>query len=58
MKRIAEMLGNICNSPVLNFEKETSGGYEDYDDRIYIDGDISFDTMAKIVDYLREQNNK
>lgn len=58
MKRIAEMLGNIYNRPVLDFKKETGGGYEDYDDRIYIDGDITFVKMAEIVDYLREQNNK
>jgi len=33
--------------------------YEDYDnENILVDGNISFDAMAEIVDYLREQNNK
>ena len=30
--------------------------YPDYDDRIYIDGTITFDKMAEIVDYLRACN--
>ena len=33
--------------------------FEDYDnENILVDGLISFESMAKIVDYLREQNNK
>lgn len=44
-----------CNFP-LDFNKETDWGYEEFDDRIYLDGNISFDTMAEIVDYLRTQN--
>lgn len=58
MQYIAKMLGDTYNHTVINFEKETDSGYEDYDDRIYIDGDITFCKMAEIVDYLREQNNK
>lgn len=46
-----------CNFP-LDFNKETDWGFEEYDDRIYLDGNIAFDTMAEIVDYLRAQNNK
>jgi hypothetical protein len=44
-----------CYFP-LNFDKETDWGYEEFDDRIYLDGNITFDTMAEIVDYLRSQN--
>ena len=33
--------------------------FEDWDvENIMIDGNISFDAMAEIVDYLRSQNNK
>ena len=59
-KKVLEIFGiqeTCCHFP-LDFVKETDCGYEEFDDRIYLDGDISFDTMAKIVDYLREQNNK
>lgn len=49
-----EKEGIYCH-PILDYDKETDWGYEDSDDRIYVDGDITFDTMAKIVDYLREQ---
>ena len=28
----------------------------EYDDRIYLDGTITFDTLAEIVDYLRACN--
>lgn len=48
---------NICYCcSVQNFDSENEYGYNDYDNRIYIDGEITFDTMAEIVDYLREQN--
>ena len=40
----------------LDFEKETDYGYEDRIDTIYIDGDIPFDAIAEIVDYLRACN--
>lgn len=46
-----------CRS-VQNFDSENEYGYNDYDDRIYIDGDITFDIMAEIVECLREQNKK
>ena len=39
----------------LDFEDETDYGYEERVDAIYIDGDVSFDAMAEIVDYLREK---
>lgn len=56
MKHITEILGDIYNESVLDFDRETDWGYEEFDDRIYLDGNITFDTMAEIVDYLREQN--
>lgn len=40
----------------LDFEKEADDGYEDHIDAIYIDGDIPFDAIAEIVDYLRACN--
>lgn len=40
----------------LDFEKETDWGYEERIDAIYIDGDVTFDTLAAIVDYLRACN--
>lgn len=59
-EHILEILGAI--EPVshfpLNFERETDVGYMEYDDRIYFDGNIGFDKMAEIVDYLRIQNGK
>lgn len=42
----------VCNS-VQNFDSENEYGYNDFDDRIYIDGDITFDLMAKIVEFLK-----
>lgn len=56
MKHITEILGDIYNESVLDYDRETDWGYEEFDDRIYLDGNITFDTMAKIVDYLIEQN--
>lgn len=47
---------DIYCRPVQNFDSENEYGYNDYDDRIYLDGDITFGVMANIVDYLREQN--
>ena len=58
--KVLEICGTnarCCNFP-LDFNKETDWGYEEFDDRIYLDGNITFDTMAEIVDYLRSQNNK
>lgn len=59
-KRVLEIFGiqeSCCHFP-LDFDKETECGYEEYDDRIYLDGNITFDTMAKIVDYLRKEQLK
>lgn len=42
----------ISNFP-LNFDIDTETGYEEFDDRIYIDGQVTFDDMAKVVDYVR-----
>ena len=59
-KKVLEIFGiqeTCCHFP-LDFDKETDLGYEEFDDRIYLDGNITFDTMVEIVDYLREQNNK
>ena len=40
-------------------EKEScDGAVTIFDDSVNYCVDISFDTMAEIVDYLREQNNK
>ena len=58
MKHITEILGDIYNESVLDYDRETDWGYEEFDDRIYLDGNITFDKMAKIVDYLREQNKE
>ena len=59
-KKVLEIFGiqeTCCHFP-LDFDKETGWDYEEFDDRIYLDGNITFDKMAKIVDFLREQNNK
>lgn len=59
MKHITKILGDVYNRPVLDFEKQTDWGYEDYDDRIYIDGDITFDKMEEIVNFLKaDTSNK
>lgn len=52
--RILEIIGQdeiYCHFP-LDFGKETDCGYEDYNDRVYIDGDLTFNKMAEIVDFL------
>lgn len=57
-KKVLEIFGiqeTCCHFP-FDFDKETDCGYEEFDDRIYLDGNITFDMMADIVDYLREQN--
>ncbi len=50
-RRIVEILDmkweTCCHFP-FNPDSE-----DDYDDRIYLDGDITFDKMAEIVDFLR-----
>lgn len=52
---ILSMTEPCCNFP-LDFDKEDNECYEEFKDRVYIDGEITFDKMAKIVDYLRTQN--
>lgn len=61
-KKVLEIFGiqeTCCHFP-LDFGKETDWGYEEFDDRIYLDGNITFDTMVEIVDYLKNKttNNK
>lgn len=59
-KRVLEIFGiqeSCCHFP-LDFDRETDWGYEEFNDRIYLDGNITFDTMAKIVDYLRKENEE
>lgn len=56
--RILEIIGQddiYCHFP-LDFGKETDCGYEDYNDRIYIDGDLTFNKMAEIVDFLSKNS--
>lgn len=56
--RILEIIGQdeiYCHFP-LDFNKETDCGYEDYNDRVYIDGNLTFNKMAEIVDFLRENS--
>ena len=58
--KVLKILGNgefFCNFP-LDFDKETDIGYEECNERLYIDGEISFDQMAAIVDFLREEGKK
>lgn len=51
-------LDDVCCHFPLNFDKEMDCGcYEDYDDRIYIDGQITFDQMKQIVEYLEHSND-
>ena len=40
----------------LNFDKETDWGYDECDDRIYLDGNITFDKMREVVEYLQKEN--
>lgn len=58
MKHITKILGDVYNRPVIDFEKQTGCGYEDYDDRIYIDGDITFDKMEEIVNLLKSNSKE
>ena len=59
-KKVLEIFGiqeTCCHFP-LDFDKETEGGYEEYDDRIYLDGNITFDKMREVVEYLRKENEE
>ena len=56
-------LEEVCCHFPLNFgEVEEVGdlgiGFKSYNDRLYIDGDITFDQMAKVVDYLRKHGEQ
>lgn len=56
--RILEIIGQdeiYCHFS-LNSGKETDCGYEDYNDRVYIDGDLTFNKMAEIVDFLSKNS--
>lgn len=59
-KKVLEIFGiqeTCCYFP-LDYDKERSWGYEEYDDRIYLDGNITFDKMRKVVEYLRKENEE
>lgn len=59
-KKVLEIFGiqeTCCHFP-LDFDKETEGGYEEYNDRIYLDGNITFDKMREVVEYLRKENEE
>lgn len=59
-KKVLEIFSiqeSCCHFP-LDFDKETEGGYEEYDDRIYLDGNITFDKMREVVEYLRKENEE
>ena len=59
-KKVLKIFGiqeTCCHFP-LDFDKETECGYEEYDDRIYLDGNITFDKMKQAVDYLRKENEE
>lgn len=56
--RILEIIGQdeiYCHFS-LDSGKETDCGYEDYNDRVYIDGDLTFNKMAEIVDFLSKNS--
>lgn len=59
-KKVLEIFGiqeTCCHFP-LDFDKETEGGYEESDDRIYLDGNITFDKMREVVEYLSKENEE
>ena len=58
MKHITKILGDVYNRQVIDFENETDWGYEDYDDRIFIDGEITFDKMEEIVNFLKSTSKE
>lgn len=55
-RRVVEIMDlkwdTLCHFP-FNPESED---FSEYDDRIYLDGNITFDKMAAVVDYLRACN--
>lgn len=59
-KKVLEIFGiqeTCCYFP-LDYDKERSWGYEECDDRIYLDGNITFDKMREVVEYLRKENEE
>lgn len=57
-KKVLEIFGiqeTCCYFP-LDYDKETDWGYEECDDRIYLDGNITFDKMREVVEYLHKEN--
>lgn len=54
VQSIVGLYDTCCYFP-LNYSDEDND-YPEYDDRIYIDGIITFDKMAEIVDFLRACN--
>jgi hypothetical protein len=59
-KKVLEIFGTheTCCYFHLDFDKETEDGYEECDDRIYLDGNITFDKMREVVEYLRKENEE
>lgn len=59
-KKVLKIFGiqeTCCHFP-LDFDKETDCGFEECDDRIYLDGIITFDKMLEAVEYLRKENEE
>jgi hypothetical protein len=59
-KKVLEIFGikeTRCHFP-LDLDKGTGWDYEEYDDRIYLDGNITFDKMREVVEYLRKENDE
>ena len=59
-KKVLEIFGaneTCCHFP-LDFDSETDCGYEGFDDRIYLDGNITFDKMREVVEYLNKENEE
>ena len=55
-QRVLEIF-DIKNETCCHFPCDTeSEDYSEFDDRVYLDGDITFDKMAAVVDYLRACN--
>jgi len=55
-RRVLEIF-DIKYKTCCNFQIDLdSEDYSEFDDRIYLDGDITFDKMAEVVDYLRACN--
>lgn len=57
-KKVLEILGTqetFCHFP-LDLDKETDWGYEEFSDRIYLDGNITFDTL-KMDDFTKSMSD-